>query len=101
LNALAPVRAGDLWRIAFVSRVERRHLVTSGGSVILEKAFDGAALGAVGLLALGSNLPDRRWLLLLVAGLGAGLGLAVAVKQPASRRVLKRGLAELDHLRHG
>src|SRR5947207_8850722 len=45
LNAFMPFRAGDVWRIAFVARVERRHLVMAGGSVAAEKLIDGAALG--------------------------------------------------------
>src|SRR5689334_22104873 len=43
LNALAPLRAGDVWRVAG-ARAERSPLVIAGGSVVVEKILDGAAL---------------------------------------------------------
>src|SRR5205823_1584470 len=72
LNALMPLRAGDLWRVAAVARGEGRPLVVAGGSVLVEKLLDGAALALVALLLLSETtlLPRPP---LLAAGL---LGLA-------------------------
>ncbi len=54
LNALAPLRAGDLWRVASVVRAEKRSLVMAGGSVVVEKLLDGAVLAGISLALLGS-----------------------------------------------
>lgn len=46
LNALVPLRAGDVWRVALASRIEERPVIAAGASVVAEKVLDGAALGA-------------------------------------------------------
>jgi|GEM_PF-2070400 len=81
LNALVPLRAGDLWRIASVTRVEARPLAIAGGSVIVEKLLDGIVLGSISLALIGSaQLLGMRAILLSLAVLAAtaailGLGL--------------------------
>jgi glycosyltransferase 2 family protein len=99
LNALAPLRTGDIWRIGSVARAERRHLLTAGGSVFAEKVLDGVALGSLSVAALGSA--DSAPLPLLVAaGLLVGWGLALAAGRWSDGRAgLGRWTAELRHLR--
>lgn len=79
LNAVAPLRAGDAWRIASAVRVEGRPLMAAGGSVVVEKLLDALALGGVSLTLLGTAGlgSDRLALLALAAGVGAvAMGLA-------------------------
>ena len=81
LNALVPLRAGDIWRVASVVRAERRSLMMAGGSVVVEKLLDGAVLAGVSLILLGSvEVGGPRGavavlLVLVAAALLLGLGL--------------------------
>jgi hypothetical protein len=72
LNALGPVRAGDIWRIVVVNRVRERPIITAGSSVVIEKVFDGLLLGCLGLAVVGT-LSSTRW---EIIGLGAAVLLA-------------------------
>lgn len=99
LNALAPLRAGDVWRVAFVARTQHRPLVTVGGSVLAEKLLDGAGLGALGLALLGSAGSDLVPALLLAAIALGGVVRVVGPRRPAgSPAWLERWTAELRHL---
>jgi uncharacterized membrane protein YbhN (UPF0104 family) len=75
LNALAPLRAGDLWRVFAATRTGQRGLVPSGAALVLEKILDGAGLALIGLLTVGSLGADRWWPLLVGGGLIVALGL--------------------------
>jgi uncharacterized membrane protein YbhN (UPF0104 family) len=81
LNALAPVRAGDLWRVFAATRTGRRGLVPSGAALVLEKILDGAGLTLIGLLTVGSLGADRWWPLL-----GGGLIVALGLMMIQLRR---------------
>lgn len=99
VNSLLPLRAGDLWRIASVSRGTQACLVCSAASVGIEKAFDAVALGYLALLVLGSGLADRP-LLFGSAALPALLILLVSAFSSVRPAILRRLGAELRHLRH-
>lgn len=100
LNVLAPLRAGDLWRVASAARGEGRPLAIAGGSVVAEKLLDGAALGGA---ALGLLLPvDQRGLAALL--LGATFAAAILVALGVGVRIvhhleLGRWLAGTEPLR--
>jgi uncharacterized membrane protein YbhN (UPF0104 family) len=100
MNALAPLRAGDLWRVLAVARAGQRGLVPSGATVALEKGLDGVGLVTIGLLGIGS-LGDGRWWPLLGGGLLVALGLlAVGLRRGDTwPRRLEGWAAELRHLR--
>ncbi len=100
LNVLAPLRAGDLWRVASAAKGEGRSLTLAGGSVVAEKLLDAAGLGGA---ALGLLLPlGHRGLLGVVAG---GLGAAAALGilgmgvRTGQRLGLSRWLAGAEPLR--
>jgi hypothetical protein len=91
LNLVAPLRAGDAWRIATAAYVEQRPLVAAGGSVLVEKALDGAALAAITCFLLW-ELSAAGLLALLLA-----LGVLVLL---ASLPLLERRLGRQALLRH-
>jgi uncharacterized membrane protein YbhN (UPF0104 family) len=102
LNALTPLHAGDVWRVVFAARIEGRHLVTVGGSVMVEKLFDAVALGCLGLVVVGSVRPDLPEAAVAGLALLAGLGIIVAARRwPAFFPWLRRRAIELRHLRGG
>jgi glycosyltransferase 2 family protein len=104
LNVVAPLRAGDAWRLAVVARATQRRLLTVGGSVLAEKALDGtglllASLLAFGPSAIGGQVESSTALVL------AGLALLVLVGLLGRRwrraAWATRALVELSHLRRG
>jgi uncharacterized membrane protein YbhN (UPF0104 family) len=88
LNALVPLRAGDLWRVTSVSCVEQRPIVAAGGSVVIEKVLDGAALGALVAVMLWQMSLATVLLLILAAVLLLGIALLPIVERQVGRKVL-------------
>jgi uncharacterized membrane protein YbhN (UPF0104 family) len=117
LNAVAPVRAGDLWRVAAAARALDRSLVGSFAAVAAEKALDLVAVGSCGALfavLLGAPLALSTDAAFSPRGIGAGLlgllavalVLLIGVGSGRSRLpLLARGArslrAELRFLRRG
>ncbi|HEX2987220.1 MAG TPA: glycosyltransferase, partial [Chloroflexota bacterium] len=64
LNVLAPLRAGDLWRVASAATSEGQPVLVAGGSVVAEKALDGAALAAAGIVLVWLPRHTEGWILL-------------------------------------
>lgn len=79
LNLLAPLRAGDLWRVASATGQERQPLLVTGGSVVAEKLLDGAALAVAGAVLVW--LPGERglWILLPPVAAIGGMTIALAI----------------------
>ncbi|MBI4492099.1 MAG: flippase-like domain-containing protein [Chloroflexi bacterium] len=98
LNALAPLRAGDVWRVASAARAEGRPLLAAGSSVIVEKALDAAVLGGLSLALLWPSGVQAPLALALAAGLGLALVLGPRLGKPAR---LPRWLDGVRHLRDG
>lgn len=99
LNVLAPLRAGDLWRVGSAARANGRPLVAAGGSVIIEKALDGAVLAGIGAALVW---PGDLRISLAIFPLGAGLAVvgAIVVGWRLGARVRWLGWASsLGHLR--
>ncbi len=101
LNALAPLRAGDVWRVVFAARIEGRHLVTVGGSVMVEKLLDAAALACLGLVVLGSVGPDLPRTAVAGLALLVCLGIVVARRWHPLSPWLRQRAADFRHLRGG
>ena len=53
LNAVVPLRAGDVWRVVETARTPRLGAVRALGSVAIDKMFDGAAIACLGALVVG------------------------------------------------
>ncbi|HEX2988754.1 MAG TPA: lysylphosphatidylglycerol synthase transmembrane domain-containing protein [Chloroflexota bacterium] len=91
LNALVPLRAGDVWRVASVVKAEGRPLLRAGGSVVVEKLLDGALVGGLSLALIGK---------IEIGGMKAGLLAVVALAAlvlflvVCSRNGLLRSFAE-------
>ena len=100
LNVLVPLRAGDVWRVASAARGEGRPLLAAGGSVVVEKVLDGAALGGASLVLLWSVGLSSLLALGACVALAAAVALAPRVGRHlrASARV-RRWLAALAYLR--
>jgi uncharacterized membrane protein YbhN (UPF0104 family) len=101
LNVLAPLRAGDVWRVAAAAYGEQRPLVAAGGSVLVEKVLDGAGLAAISVFLLW----DRSSASLVALVLGLGLVVALAALPLVERRLgrqtlLRHGAAALAYLRN-
>lgn len=98
MNALAPLRAGDLWRVASAAGGEGRPLAVAGGSVVVEKLLDGCILGLAGLALVWSGAPDfpAGPLLPAVALAGLAAAAALAVRKGVGAGLLRRsGAPEL------
>lgn len=109
LNAVAPLRAGDVWRLAATGDAPRGRLLVPAAVLLAEKLLDGAALAASGaaLAWLGADrvaLPRgaapaaaalAMALLALLAALWLKAPRALAGRVP---RGAYRALAQLDHL---
>jgi uncharacterized membrane protein YbhN (UPF0104 family) len=54
LNALAPFRAGEVWRVAATSAGSTGAVPRSVGSIVVEKGLDAAALGVIGVATVGA-----------------------------------------------
>jgi uncharacterized membrane protein YbhN (UPF0104 family) len=96
MNALLPLRAGDVWRVASAAGQEGQTLPRAGGALLVEKLLDGTGLVLLGtglltqITALRAPLEGQLSAqLLVVAALGIGLGLATALWRWQVRR---RGL---------
>jgi uncharacterized membrane protein YbhN (UPF0104 family) len=102
LNVLAPLRAGDLWRVASATYVESRPLVAAGGSVVVEKALDAAVLAAISVLLLwelsASTLVALALALALLAAMAA---LPLVERRIGRQRLLGHWAAALAYLRNG
>jgi len=102
MNALTPVRAGDLWRVAAAARGDERPLVAAGGSVVAEKVLDGAVLGAISVALVGASgfkLP-LTLVLAVVLLVGAAGFFVLEARLPAQVRLrLKRWVGPLGYLR--
>src|SRR5712692_5831137 len=83
LNALVPLRAGDVWRVASATRGEGRPFLAAGGSVVVEKLLDGAALGGASMVLLWSVGLSS----LLALGACVGLVAAVALAPVVGRHL--------------
>ncbi len=100
LNLLAPLRAGDLWRVASAAGGEGQPLLVTGGSVVAEKLLDGAALAVAGAVLLWQPGEHGAWILLpSVAAIGAmTLALALGVRIGA-RPKLARWIVGAEHIK--
>src|SRR5262245_20168530 len=87
LNALVPLRAGDVWRVASAARGEGRPLLAAGGSVVAEKVLDGAALGGASMVLLWSVGLSS----LLALGAGVALVATVALAPMVGRHLRASG----------
>jgi uncharacterized membrane protein YbhN (UPF0104 family) len=99
LNALSPLRAGDVWRTAYAVGAQGRAAVSSGGALLVEKLLDGGGLGLVALLVFGGEAAGWPSLVGLLAGALAAAYLARHIPVQRLAPWLRRGLAELAHLR--
>jgi glycosyltransferase 2 family protein len=102
LNAVAPLRAGDVWRIASVAAREERPVALVAGSVMVEKLLDGSALALCGILLLGSKgleIAGIREAALAGAVLLAAVLLAVYAGRRVGRHRLERWIGSATHLR--
>lgn len=82
LNLLAPLRAGDLWRVASVVKSHDRPLLVAGGTVVVEKLLDGAGLGIASAFLASHLWTSPAWLFpsALLAALLLVAMLAIAFK---------------------
>src|SRR5438876_5376826 len=73
LNNVLPLRAGDVARVAWLARSRNIGITRGAVSVVLERALDAAALGAILLLAwpVGTPPPEFTLAVLLIACLAA------------------------------
>lgn len=102
LNALTPMRAGDVWRVAAGRPQISRGMLAAGAAVLTEKLLDAVALAIIGLVLLKTL--SRGGLVLMLA---AGCILALAVLTFAARGRLPAQFnqkidecgAQLEHLR--
>jgi uncharacterized membrane protein YbhN (UPF0104 family) len=99
LNALTPLRAGDVWRTLYAVGAQGRAAATSGGALLVEKLLDAGGLGLVTLLAFGGQAAGWPWLVALVVGTLAAVLLTRHVPTSRLPPWLRRGLVELAHLR--
>ncbi len=100
LNALVPLRAGDVWRVASATRGEGRPFLAAGGSVVVEKLLDGAALGGASMVLLWSVGLSSLLALGACVGLVAAVALAPVVgRHLRARQRVRRWLAALAYLR--
>lgn len=98
LNALAPLRAGDIWRVAG-ARAERAPLVLAGGSVVVEKALDGTALGLLSIPVLASDASGTLRTIALAGALAVALLLVAVRRWLGDRTRLAGWIAALGPLR--
>jgi uncharacterized membrane protein YbhN (UPF0104 family) len=100
LNALVPLRAGDVWRVTAAIRVQERPLVAAGGAVVGEKLLDGIALGTISMLLFWSAGPATPLILLLAAAmLGGAAAATIAPRHGRVRIWLRQQVAAVAHLR--
>ncbi len=101
LNLVAPLRAGDIWRVAAVARVEQRTAAVSVASVVAEKLLDGAALGAAGASlawSRGAAVPALVLGFAAIVAVTVGFGLVLRLAGRIELPAVARGV---DHLREG
>ena len=100
LNVLAPLRAGDVWRLAAVTRMLGRPTVAVAASLVAEKLCDGVALGTASAIWVWAGGPGVQWLLWLGVPVAAGILLApwLTRRHAASPR-LRGWTRELSYLR--
>jgi GT2 family glycosyltransferase/uncharacterized membrane protein YbhN (UPF0104 family) len=100
LNILAPLRAGDLWRVASATASEGQPVLIAGGSVVAEKVLDGVALAAGGILLIWLPGHDEGWILLPSLALIALVTLAIGLgARMGSRTRFARWTAGTGHLK--
>jgi uncharacterized membrane protein YbhN (UPF0104 family) len=100
LNALGPLRAGDVYRVAATARREERRLLAVGAALAAEKALDAAALALIAAVVLGVASVRLGWLAPLgMIVLAGGALLALRRLRRDLWVWLVARLAALQHLR--
>ena len=98
LNLVAPLRAGDAWRLIVATRSPGRSVLPVGGSLLVEKALDGGALLLFGLLVLGQLLADTPTRLTIAVS-ATLLLIGLLTRHRAWPPWLGRAAVELDYFR--